>query len=99
MCTWLMAFAAPFVLGRFRTFLSLAPADRLRLLERLEGSSSYLLREMPLFFKTIACLAFCGLPQVQSGVGISPVDASPPEWARSVASPPRIALPVSGRQP
>jgi len=95
-CTWLVALSAPFVLGRFRTFLGLAPGERLELLARFGRSSSYLVREVPLLFKTVACLAYCGLPDVQSRLGISPVDATPPSWARAHAdaSPGRRSLPT-----
>ena len=81
-CLWFVMLAPLFMLGRFRTFAGLRPADRLRLLERLGESDTYLVREMPLLLKTVACLGFCGLPEVQSRLGITPVDATPPEWAR-----------------
>jgi hypothetical protein len=81
-CLWLVTFAPTFVLGRFATFVGLSREDRVRLLEALGRSSMYVVREMPLLFKTVACLGFCGLPEVQAGLGISPVDSSPPEWAR-----------------
>jgi hypothetical protein len=81
-CLWAVMLAPPFVLGRWRTFLGLAMGERLALLERLGRSSNYVIREMPLLFKTIACLGFCGLPEVQSGIGIAPVDTTPPSWAR-----------------
>lgn len=81
-CIWFVTFAPVFVIGKFRTFGGLAAADRLRLLEKLGESDVYVVREMPLLFKTVACLAFCGLPEVQTRVGIAPVDPSPPAWAR-----------------
>jgi len=89
-CLWFLTLAPPFVLGRFATFVGLPREDRLRLLERLGQSSVYVVREMPLLFKTVACLGFCGLPEVQSPIGISPVDSLPPEWARR-------GLPMAGR--
>jgi hypothetical protein len=52
------------------------------LLERLGRSRVYVIREMPLLFKTAACLGYGGLPEVQARVGITPVDALPPDWAR-----------------
>jgi len=81
-CLWVVMLAPPFVLGRFRTFLGLEPSERLSLLERLGRSRTYVIREMPLLFKTIACLGFCGLPEVQSSIGIHPTDTTPPAWAR-----------------
>lgn len=81
-CLYFVMVAPLFVLGRFSTFLGLTEGERLKLLEKLGESDTYVIREMPLLFKTVACLGFCGLPEVQSRLGISPVDVSPPEWAR-----------------
>jgi hypothetical protein len=82
-CMWALMLAPPFVLGRMATFMGLSSVERLALLERLGRSDVYVVREMPLLFKTVACLGLCGLPDVQGHVGISPVDASPPAWARN----------------
>jgi hypothetical protein len=82
--------APPFVLGRFRTFLGLSPGERIELLTRLGASDRYVVRELPLLFKTIACLGLCGLPEVQTRIGISPTDALPPPWARPPRSLPRV---------
>jgi hypothetical protein len=40
------------------------------------------LREMPLLFKMIGCLGYCGSPEVQAQIGIEPRDEKPAEWAR-----------------
>jgi len=82
-CIWILTLSPVFVLGRFATFASLAPESRLALLRRFSASPNYVIREMPLLFKTVACLGFCGLPNVQARLGIQPVDATPPEWART----------------
>jgi len=81
-CLWVVMFAPPFVLGRLATFVGLREQERLELLAVMGRSDAYLVREMPLLFKTIACLGFCGLPEVQTKVGIFPVDRTLPEWAR-----------------
>jgi hypothetical protein len=91
-CIWILTLSPIFVLGRLETFASLGMPERLALLRRFSASPNYVLREMPLLFKTIACLGFCGLPDVQSRLGIHPVDATPPEWAR-----PRLPLAKGGR--
>jgi hypothetical protein len=88
-CLWVVMLAPLFVLGRFRTFLGLSVPERLALLERLGESPTYVIREMPVLFKTVACLGFCGVPEVQARIGIHPVDATPPAWARR-------GLPMSG---
>jgi hypothetical protein len=91
-CLWILTLSPIFVLGRLGTFGSLESSERLALLRRFSASPNYVIREMPLLFKTVACLGFCGLPDVQSRLGIHPVDATPPEWAR-----PRLPLVGSGR--
>lgn len=91
-CIWILSLSPLFVIGRFGTFASLDAASRLDLLHRFSRSPNYVIREMPLLFKTVACLGFCGLPDVQSELGITPVDATPPEWAR-----PHLPLAGGGR--
>jgi len=81
-CVWFVTFAPLFVLGRFTTFSALSMEERMKLLARLGESDTYVIREMPLLFKTVACLGYCGIPEVQARIGIAPVDATPPEWAR-----------------
>ena len=81
-CVWLVVLSPPLLLGRFTTFFGLNAADRLLVLERLKQNPIYVVREMPLMFKMIVCLGFCGLPQVQHALGIHPIDATPPAWAR-----------------
>jgi hypothetical protein len=81
-CTWLVMFAPPFVLARWCTFAGLSAAQRAELLERLTDSDVYLIRELPMLFKTALCLGVCGLPDAQRRIGIHPVDASPPDWAQ-----------------
>ena len=81
-CIWILTLSPLVAIGRFATFGSLDAAERLDVLRRFAASPTYVVREMPLLFKTIACLGFCGLPDVQSALGIRPVDATPPEWAR-----------------
>lgn len=81
-CTWLVMLSPLFVIGRPATFLALEEADRMRVLERFRDSDVYLLREMPLLFKTIGCLGFCGVPRVQARLGIFPRDEEAPSWAR-----------------
>jgi hypothetical protein len=77
---WLVLLAPPFVLGRWRTFLGLAPAVRLILLDRLRRSDRYLVRESATLFKVVGALGFCGLAPLQQRIGIQPVDATPPTW-------------------
>ena len=80
-CLWLIVLSPPFVLGRFATFFGLEHAERIEVLEHLQESNVYVVREMPLLFKTTACLGYCGLPSVQRAVGFRVVDETPPDWA------------------
>jgi hypothetical protein len=82
LCTWLLMLCPAFVLGRLASYRGLAAEERLRVHARLRESRFYLLRELPLLFKMVGCLAYCGLPEVQAQLGISPRDPEPPEWAR-----------------
>ncbi len=88
LCMWLVMLAPLFVLRRFRTFFGLSPSDKAMVLERLRGSSVYIVREAPMLLKTIGCLGFCGLPPVQHALGIHPIDTSPPSWAAKSGSEP-----------
>jgi hypothetical protein len=90
--TWLLMFMPPFVLGRLCTFAMLAATERTELLERLTQSNTYLIRELPMLFKTAACLGLCGLPHVQRRIGIHPVDATPPDWARDATRSARLPI-------
>jgi hypothetical protein len=92
LCTWLLMFAPLFVLRRLRTFESLSAAERAELLERFTRSDVYLIRELPMLFKTAACLGVCGLPEVQRRIGIYPVDATPPDWAAGDPAVPRLRV-------
>jgi hypothetical protein len=75
---------APWILlRRPRTILALSPEKQAIVLERLRTNQLYLVRESLLLLKTIACLGFCGLPQVQEPLGIEPIDLEPPSWASS----------------
>lgn len=79
---WMVMLAPPVVLRRACSFLGLATSERIRLLDSLGRSRLYIVRESALLLKIMACLGFCGLAPVQQRVGIHPVDAIPPSWAR-----------------
>lgn len=70
------------VLGRVRTFVGLDRAQRLELLRRLRASRFYAVREIPVLLKSLVCLAWAGLPEVQRAIGIGIEPGEPaPEWA------------------
>lgn len=79
-CLWLLLFAPPFVVGRFRTWIGLDARERLLVLERMRHSNLYVVRELPLLFKMLAALGYCGLPEVHARLELSPRDSSPPDW-------------------
>lgn len=78
---WLIALSPLVVVGRLRFFDGLEDAAKLELLHRLGQSEIYLVRELPLLFKMVACLAFGGMPDVHRQLGIHPTDKTPPPWA------------------
>lgn len=78
---WVLILCPLFVLGRWRTFVGLEPDARLALLDKLRESDVYLVREIPLLFKMVGCLGFCGLPEVQAALGAPPKNATLPSWA------------------
>jgi hypothetical protein len=79
---WLVLLAPFLVLRRPRSFLGLERAERVLLLERLRRNDNYVVRELAMFVKMVACLGFCGLAAVQEPLGIYPTDDTPPPWAR-----------------
>ena len=77
--TWLLTLAP---LGwKLRTFGGLRPADQVRLLEAMETSRFYAVREIPGLLKLVACLAWASQPTVQRALGVTRPDEAPPPWA------------------
>jgi hypothetical protein len=79
---WMVMLAPLVVLRRPRTFLGLAPPQRIALLDELRHSDHYLVRETATLFKIVGCLGFCGLGPVQRRIGIFPTDDTLPAWSR-----------------
>lgn len=84
---WVIWLCPLFAIGRFRTFGGLGGDERLQVLRWLQSRPAYFLREMPNIAKTVACLAYCGLPRIQAAIGIERVDETPPAWAKGASSP------------
>lgn len=78
---WL-AYLSPLI-WTLRTFGGLDAPRRVRHLERLAGSGIYMLREVPMLLKMVACLAYGALPEVQTRIGLPPADEPPPSWIRT----------------
>ncbi len=74
-----VAWLGPLLRGRLG-FGALAGEERVAWLETLARSPIHLIREVPVLLKTLACLGYCGVPEVQRQAGISPVAATPPRW-------------------
>jgi len=53
---WLLAWIGPLFVGRLPTFCRLSPDDRDRVLVRMGGSDSYLVREMVVLIKLVSGL-------------------------------------------
>jgi len=68
---WIVGLAPLFVIGRFATISSLAPDDRLRVMDALSGSSVYVLRSMIVMIKAIASLFYCGDRRVRPSMFVA----------------------------
>lgn len=84
---WIIWLCPLFAIGRFRTFGGLDAGDRLKVLRWLQTRSVYLLREVPKLTKAVACLAYCGLPQIQAAIGIVRTDPKQPSWLKGLSGP------------
>lgn len=97
---WVIWFCPLLAIGRLRTFKRLTGDDRIRVLRWLQRRPTYFFREIPTIVKTVACLAYCGLPQIQAKIGIERRDATVPAWAEgaSIEALPAAALPKARSQ-
>lgn len=77
---WIVTLSPLLVIGCWRCFPSLTPAERLTHLRKLAQSRTYLLRELPLLLKTVICMAVCGHPRLQRQAGITGYVGSTPDW-------------------
>lgn len=66
--TWALHFLPPVLLRVPRTFDGLSPAERDRFLTLAAGSDLFLLRQMTLTVKTLACMAYLRDPAVRARV-------------------------------
>lgn len=83
---WLVTWAPLLWRLRMRPFARLGRDDREALLESMAGSRIYLLRQVPEMLKTLACLAWAGLPEVQRALGMPAPDPDPPAWRAEAAA-------------
>jgi hypothetical protein len=95
---WIVVLAPIFLFMHARTIAHLSPAERLRVLERLHHHPRYLVREAATVVKWTACFGWAGLPEVQRRIGIFPVDAEPPAWARDPAAALATPRPARGAE-
>lgn len=65
---WALTLAPPILIGRLRTFDRLSAAERDQVLEKVAGSRSYLVRQLPLTVKLMACFAYLRDDDVRSRV-------------------------------
>lgn len=82
LATWVVTCLGPALTGRFRTFGALSREERATVLATLAESRLYVLREIPMLLKMIACLGWGGAPAVQTRIGLPVVDSTPPPWMR-----------------
>ncbi|RME04124.1 MAG: hypothetical protein D6812_04555 [Deltaproteobacteria bacterium] len=67
---WVVQFSPLFLLGRPTLFTRLSNDEGARCLTRLGEHRAYLLRELPVLLKMVACMGFCAHPEVQRRIGI-----------------------------
>lgn len=79
--TWLCYLAPIWMWFRFRTFKSLSDDERVKLLEAMDTSKTYVVRELPTLIKTVGALGFCSLPAIYRQVGIDVPAGVMPDWA------------------
>jgi len=65
---WVVTLAPLPWLGRPRLFAGLAAPEQVALLEQMSASPIYLLRELPMLLKVIACMGYAAAPRVQARV-------------------------------
>ena len=73
-------FGALFI-GRIGSFAALDTSRRLAVLDRMAHHPVYLVRELPMLMKTMGAMGYGGVPLIQQQVGVTRIDASPPDWA------------------
>jgi hypothetical protein len=65
---WMIALAPLFTIRKLGTIASIDPGDRVRVLERLLTSRSYVVRQLTLSFKAIATLLYAQSERVRSAM-------------------------------
>lgn len=75
-----LAWAPLLTLSGIRPLRALEPDARIAVLERLSRHRLYLLRELPLLVKTVACTGYCAHPAVREGIGLPDHVEGPPRW-------------------
>jgi hypothetical protein len=65
---WTLTLLAPFYARRARLFPGLPPVEQDRVLQRAAGSSSYLVRQLAMTLKLLACFAYLRDPRVRAAV-------------------------------
>jgi len=71
---------SPLLFGRAKTLLSLPPEEAAEVLRRLSGSRIYVLRELPMLIKMVACFGYAAFPEVRAEAGLPYRETQPPEW-------------------
>jgi hypothetical protein len=65
---WALTLLAPFYARWARLFPRLAPVEQDQVLKRAAGSSSYLVRQLAMTIKLLACFAYLRDPRVRAAV-------------------------------
>ena len=78
--TWIITLIPLLWRFKLRTFGALRSEDQYLLLNRLEQSRFYLVRELPNLLKIVVCMAWCSDPRVQADLRFLTPDTAPPSW-------------------
>ncbi len=85
--TWIITLLPLLWRFKLRPFGALRPTDRYALLNRLEQSRFYLIRELPNLLKIVVCMAWCSDPRVQRDLHFLSPDSAPPQWLLEASEP------------
>jgi len=77
---WFVMLCPLFVIARPKVFSRLTLDERVEVLDRLGRNRFYVLREIPMLFKTIGGLGYAAMPAVQRQVGIPTDGHHDPSW-------------------
>lgn len=83
----LLAIAPLLTFTGLKPLRALDDVARIAVLERLSRHRVYLLRELPVIVKTVACTGYCAHPAVRRAIGFDDHLEGPPDWLSATPPP------------